>query len=48
MDALIGKLKTALDATELPIDLVVVSDHGMAKVEGGWITLDQFADLDGF
>jgi predicted AlkP superfamily pyrophosphatase or phosphodiesterase len=27
---------------------VVVSDHGMAKVEGGWITLDQFADLTGF
>jgi alkaline phosphatase D len=48
MDALIGKLKTALDATKLPIDLVVVSDHGMVKVEGGWITLDQFADLTGF
>jgi alkaline phosphatase D len=48
MDGLVGKLKSALDATALPIDLVVVSDHGMAKVEGGWITLDQFADLTGF
>ncbi len=48
MDAMVGKLKAALDATGLPIDLVVVSDHGMAKVEGGWITLDQFADLKGF
>ena len=48
VDALIGKLKAALDATGLPIDLVVVSDHGMAKTEGGWITLDQFADLTGF
>ena len=48
MDALIGKLKAALDATRLPIDLVVVSDHGMAHVEGSWITLDQFADLSGF
>ena len=48
MDAMIGKLKAALDATGLPIDLVVVSDHGMAKTEGGWITLDQFADLTGF
>ncbi len=48
MDAMVGKLKTALDSTGLPIDLVVVSDHGMAKVEGGWITLDQFADLTGF
>ena len=48
MDALIGKLKAGLDATGLPIDLVVVSDHGMAKVEGGWISLDKFADLKGF
>jgi len=48
MDALIGKLKAALDATRLPIDLVVVSDHGMAHVEGPWITLDQLADLTGF
>lgn len=48
MDKMIGKLKKALDATKLPVDLVVVSDHGMAKVEGGWITLDQFADLGGF
>jgi alkaline phosphatase D len=48
MDALVGKLKAALDATGLPIDLVVVSDHGMVHVEGGWITLDHFADLSGF
>jgi alkaline phosphatase D len=48
VDGLVGNLKAGLDATGLPIDLVVVSDHGMAKVEGGWITLDQFADLAGF
>ena len=48
VDALVGKLKAALDATGLPIDLVVVSDHGMVHVEGSWITLDQFADLAGF
>jgi predicted AlkP superfamily pyrophosphatase or phosphodiesterase len=48
MDSLIGKLKKALDSTGLPIDLVVISDHGMAKVQGGWINLDQFADLTGF
>ena len=47
MDELVGKLKAGLDATGLPIDLVVVSDHGMVKVEGGWVTLDQFADLSG-
>jgi predicted AlkP superfamily pyrophosphatase or phosphodiesterase len=48
VDGLVGKLKARLDATHLPIDLVVVSDHGMAKTEGGWVTLDQFADLAGF
>lgn len=48
VDALVGRLKADLDATGLPIDLVVVSDHGMAKVEGDWITLDRLADLKGF
>jgi len=48
VDGLIGKLKAGLDKTGLPIDLVVVSDHGMARVQGDWITLDQFADLTGF
>lgn len=48
VDALMGKLKNGLDATELPIDLVVVSDHGMANREGEWITLDQFTHLTGF
>ena len=48
MDAIVGKLEIALKATHLPIDLVVVSDHGMVKSEGDWINLDQFADLAGF
>jgi len=48
VDALIGSLKSKLDATELPIDLVVISDHGMVKIEGPWVTLDQFADLSNF
>jgi len=48
MDALIGRLRAVLKSTGLPIDLVVVSDHGMAKSEGGWIDLDQFADLTDF
>ncbi len=48
MDTLVGKLRAALKATGLPIDLVVVSDHGMAKSEGGWINLDQYADLKDF
>jgi predicted AlkP superfamily pyrophosphatase or phosphodiesterase len=48
LDGLIGDLKAGLDATGLPIDLVVVSDHGMVHEQGPWITLDQFADLKGF
>jgi alkaline phosphatase D len=48
MDRLVGKLNAALDATGLAIDLVVVSDHGMAHVASEWITLDQFANLAGF
>jgi alkaline phosphatase D len=48
VDELVGKLKAALDSTGLPINLVVISDHGMVKVEGGWITLDKLADLTGF
>jgi predicted AlkP superfamily pyrophosphatase or phosphodiesterase len=48
MDAIIGRLEAALKGTGLPIDLVIVSDHGMVKSEGDWINLDQFADLTGF
>ncbi len=48
VDGLVAKLKAALDSTGLPIDLVVLSDHGMVKEEGPWITLDKFADLTGF
>jgi len=48
VDGLVGKLRTALKSTRLPIDLVVVSDHGMVKIQGPWITLDTFADLEGF
>ena len=48
VDALVGKLQEALDSTHLPVDLVVISDHGMAKEDPTWITLDKFADLTGF
>jgi hypothetical protein len=47
-DALVGRLQASLGSTGLPVDLVVVSDRGMAKSESGWITLDQFASLAGF
>lgn len=48
IDVLIGRLHADLDRTRLPIDLVILSDHGFAKPDGGWIALDQFADLSGF
>ena len=48
VDDLMGKLKSKLDALHLPIDLIVVSDHGMEKVQGTWINLDQYADLTNF
>jgi alkaline phosphatase D len=51
VDALVGKLHAELSATKLPIDLVVVSDHGMIKIQGPWVTLDQVAptaDFSGF
>ncbi len=48
VDDLVGKLKAQLDDLHLPIDLIVLADHGMARVEGDWITLDQYADLTNF
>lgn len=48
VDGLVGKLHDALQATGLPIDLIVVSDHGMVKIQGPWINLDDYADLKGF
>lgn len=48
VDALIGKLHAGLDALHLPVDLIVVSDHGMTREEGPWIDLDKYADLSSF
>lgn len=44
-DALLGMLQRDLNALRLPIDLIVVSDHGFARVDGGWINLDAYAPL---
>ena len=48
VDAEIGKLIAGLDALHLPVDLIVVADHGMESTSGGWIALDKFADLSQF
>ena len=49
VDALVGTLVADLKTVDLPVDVIVVSDHGMAQVQGDWITLDQyFADAGAF
>jgi predicted AlkP superfamily pyrophosphatase or phosphodiesterase len=40
VDQQVGALDSALATLHLPIDLIVVSDHGMAAVQGTWIDLD--------
>ena len=47
-DAFVGRLETELKATGLPVDLVVISDRGLAKTGGEWIALDQFTSVAGF
>ena len=47
VDTEIGILHARLAKLHLPVDLVVVSDHGMAKEQGDWIDLDQYADFSG-
>lgn len=42
VDKEIGALQDGLRKFPLPVDVIVVSDHGMAKVQGDWITLDQY------
>ena len=48
VDALMGELRDKLRATGLPVDLIIVSDHGMSRTQGKWITLDEFTDLSHF
>jgi alkaline phosphatase D len=44
VDKLVGELWAGIKALPLPIDLIVVSDHGMQTVAGS-IDLSEFADL---
>lgn len=48
VDAMIGRLRTGLARLHLPVDLIVVSDHGMTREQGPWIDLDKWADLSKF
>lgn len=47
VDAFVGELREDLDRLQLPIDLIVVSDHGMEQAAGDWIDLDRYAALSG-
>ncbi len=44
VDKLVGDLWTGIQATGLPVNLVVVSDHGMQTTEG-YVNLSDYADL---
>jgi len=41
MDSELGRLSAGIAALKLPVDVIVVADHGMATVRGAWITLDE-------
>lgn len=48
VDELIGKLSDGIATLGLPVDLVVLADHGMETLQGGWVILDKWADLSQF
>jgi alkaline phosphatase D len=48
VDEMMGKLFQGINASGLPVDLIVVADHGMETVQGGWVSLDEWADLSNF
>ncbi len=47
LDDLIGDLQTKLRATGLPVDLIVLADHGMITLQPPAVILSDFANLDG-
>jgi hypothetical protein len=44
VDDEIGRLVAGLADLKLRVDVIVVADHGMAKVEGDWINLGEYFD----
>ena len=48
LDAVVGELQDKLATLHLPIDLIVVADHGMAALRDQPVTLSDFADLSRF
>ncbi len=48
LDALTGALLHGMEASGLPVDIVLVSDHGMAAVVQAPLEIDGMADLSAF
>jgi predicted AlkP superfamily pyrophosphatase or phosphodiesterase len=48
VDAMVGDLLMKIASLHLPVDVVVVADHGMVTLQGGPVTLSDFADLSDF
>lgn len=48
VDEVVGELSKGIATTKLPVDLIVVSDHGMEALQGSWVALDKWADLSNF
>jgi alkaline phosphatase D len=48
VDAMVGDLVTKIAPLHLPVDFVVVADHGMVALQNGPVTLSNFADLSNF
>jgi predicted AlkP superfamily pyrophosphatase or phosphodiesterase len=48
VDTMIGDLQAKIAPLHLPVDMVVVADHGMVALRGEPVTLSDFADLSGF
>jgi predicted AlkP superfamily pyrophosphatase or phosphodiesterase len=48
LDTMVGDLQSKVAALHLPVDIVVVADHGMVTLDNDPVTLSDFADLSNF
>src|ERR1700678_606852 len=48
VDTMVGDLQAKIAKLHLPVDIVVLADHGMVKLQGEPVTLSDFADLKEF
>ena len=48
LDEMVGDLQGKIAKLHLPVDLIVVADHGMVTLQGGPVILSDVADLSNF